>query len=43
MSDEALDDLVKQIRGMTAGTRYYVPADEVRPAGERPEGLRLRA
>src|ERR1700756_3154555 len=25
MSDEALDDLVKQIRGMTAGTRYYVP------------------
>ena len=24
-SDEALDDLVKQIRGMGAGTRYYVP------------------
>ena len=24
-SDEALDDLVKQIRGMTGGTRYYVP------------------
>jgi deoxyadenosine/deoxycytidine kinase len=24
-SDEALDDLVKQIRGMSGGTRYYVP------------------
>jgi len=24
-SDEALDDLIKQIRGMTGGTRYYVP------------------
>ena len=24
-SDEALDDLVKQIRAMTGGTRYYVP------------------
>ena len=24
-SDEALDDLIKQIRGMGAGTRYYVP------------------
>ena len=24
-SDEALDDLVKQIRGMGQGTRYYVP------------------
>ena len=24
-SDEALDDLIKQIRGMTTGTRYYVP------------------
>jgi deoxyadenosine/deoxycytidine kinase len=24
-SDEALDDLVKQIKGMGAGTRYYVP------------------
>jgi deoxyguanosine kinase len=24
-SDEALDDLVKQITGMSAGTRYYVP------------------
>ena len=24
-SDEALDDLVKQMRTMTAGTRYYVP------------------
>ena len=24
-SDEALDDLVRQIRGMGAGTRYYVP------------------
>ena len=24
-SDEALDDLIKQIRGMTSGTRYYVP------------------
>ena len=24
-SDEALDDLVKQIRGMGPGTRYYVP------------------
>jgi deoxyguanosine kinase len=24
-SDEALDDLVKQIRGMGSGTRYYVP------------------
>jgi len=24
-SDEALDDLVRQIRGMTSGTRYYVP------------------
>jgi deoxyadenosine/deoxycytidine kinase len=24
-SDEALDDLVKQITGMGAGTRYYVP------------------
>jgi deoxyadenosine/deoxycytidine kinase len=24
-SDEALDDLVKQIGGMTKGTRYYVP------------------
>jgi len=24
-SDVALDDLVKQIRGMTGGTRYYVP------------------
>jgi deoxyguanosine kinase len=24
-SDEALDDLVKQIRAMGAGTRYYVP------------------
>jgi deoxyadenosine/deoxycytidine kinase len=24
-SDEALDDLVKQIAGMGAGTRYYVP------------------
>jgi deoxyguanosine kinase len=24
-SDIALDDLVKQIRGMTGGTRYYVP------------------
>jgi len=23
--DEAVDDLVKQIRSMTAGTRYYVP------------------
>lgn len=23
--DEALDDLLKQIRGMTGGTRYYVP------------------
>jgi deoxyadenosine/deoxycytidine kinase len=25
VSDEALDDLVKQIRSMSAGTRYYVP------------------
>jgi deoxyadenosine/deoxycytidine kinase len=25
VSDEALDDLVKQIRSMGAGTRYYVP------------------
>jgi deoxyadenosine/deoxycytidine kinase len=25
VSDEALDDLVKQIRQMSAGTRYYVP------------------
>jgi deoxyadenosine/deoxycytidine kinase len=24
-SDEALDDLVRQIRGMSGGTRYYVP------------------
>jgi deoxyadenosine/deoxycytidine kinase len=24
-SDEALDDLVRQIRGMAGGTRYYVP------------------
>jgi deoxyguanosine kinase len=24
-SDEALDDLVRQIHGMTKGTRYYVP------------------
>ena len=24
-SDEALDDLVKQIEGMSGGTRYYVP------------------
>jgi deoxyadenosine/deoxycytidine kinase len=24
-TDEALDDLVKQIRGMSGGTRYYVP------------------
>ena len=24
-SDEALDDLVKQIKHMSAGTRYYVP------------------
>jgi deoxyadenosine/deoxycytidine kinase len=24
-SDEALDDLVRQIRGMPGGTRYYVP------------------
>jgi deoxyadenosine/deoxycytidine kinase len=24
-SDEALDDLIKQIRGMGQGTRYYVP------------------
>ncbi len=24
-SDEALDDLVRQIRGMGSGTRYYVP------------------
>ena len=24
-SEQALDDLVKQIRGMGAGTRYYVP------------------
>ena len=24
-SDEALDDLIKQIRTMTAGTQYYVP------------------
>jgi deoxyadenosine/deoxycytidine kinase len=24
-SDESLDDLVKQIKGMGAGTRYYVP------------------
>jgi deoxyadenosine/deoxycytidine kinase len=24
-SDEAIDDLVKQIRSMAAGTRYYVP------------------
>jgi len=24
-SDEALDDLIKQIRGMGPGTRYYVP------------------
>ena len=24
-SDEALDDLIKQIRGMGRGTRYYVP------------------
>jgi len=24
-SDEALDDLVRQIRGITTGTRYYVP------------------
>ncbi len=24
-SDEALDDLVKQIKTMGAGTRYYVP------------------
>ena len=24
-SEEALDDLVKQIRGMGPGTRYYVP------------------
>jgi len=23
--DEALEDLVKQIRGMGRGTRYYVP------------------
>ena len=28
-SDEALDDLVRQIRTMGAGTRYYVPAHEV--------------
>ena len=25
VSDEALDDLVRQIRQMGAGTRYYVP------------------
>ena len=24
-SDEALDELIKQIRGMSAGTQYYVP------------------
>ena len=24
-SDEAVDDLVKQVTGMTRGTRYYVP------------------
>jgi deoxyadenosine/deoxycytidine kinase len=24
-SDEALDDLIRQIRGMAAGTQYYVP------------------
>ena len=24
-SDEALDDLLRQIRGMGRGTRYYVP------------------
>ena len=24
-SDEAFDDLLRQIRGMGAGTRYYVP------------------
>ena len=24
-SDESLDDLVKQIKGMSGGTRYYVP------------------
>jgi deoxyguanosine kinase len=24
-SDEALDDLIRQIRGMSPGTRYYVP------------------
>ena len=24
-SDEALDDLIRQIRGMSRGTRYYVP------------------
>ena len=24
-SDEAVDDLIKQIRSMTHGTRYYVP------------------
>ena len=24
-SDEALDDLIKQIRAMGSGTRYYVP------------------
>jgi deoxyadenosine/deoxycytidine kinase len=26
--DEALDDLLKQARGMTGGTRYYVPRTE---------------
>jgi hypothetical protein len=24
-SDDALDDLLRQIRGMGRGTRYYVP------------------
>jgi hypothetical protein len=24
-SDEAIDDLIRQIRGMGPGTRYYVP------------------
>ena len=27
-SDEALDDLVRQIRAMGPGTQYYVPEDE---------------
>jgi hypothetical protein len=25
VSDQALDDLVKQVAQMSAGTRYYVP------------------